>query len=57
MDTGLHAVPYDSRDQFLYDRDLMLSFEARAGGHETTNPRHEPGDPTFPGLTREHAEH
>jgi NADH-quinone oxidoreductase subunit I len=57
MDTGMHAVPYDSRDQFIYDRDLMLSFEARDGSHETLNPRHEPGDPSFPGITREHGGH
>jgi NADH-quinone oxidoreductase subunit I len=57
MDTGMHAVPYDSRDQFIYDRDLMLSFGARDGSHVTANPRHEPGDPTFPGVTREHESH
>ena len=57
MDTGMHAVPYDSRDQHLYDRDLLLSFEGRDGTYETTNPRHEPGDPTHPGLSREHGGH
>jgi NADH-quinone oxidoreductase subunit I len=54
MDTGIHAVPYDSRDQFIYERDLLLSFEGRHGTFETANPRHEPGDPTHPGVTREH---
>ena len=29
MDTGMHAVPYDSRDQFIYDRDLLLSIEGQ----------------------------
>lgn len=53
MDTGLHAVPYDSRDQFIYDRDLLLSFEGQDGTHTTRNPRHEPGDPTHPGISRE----
>lgn len=57
MDTGMHAVPYDSRDQFIYDRDLLLSFASHDGSHKTTNPRHEPGDPTHPGLTREHGSH
>jgi NADH-quinone oxidoreductase subunit I len=52
MDTGIHAVPYDSRDQFIYDRDLLLSLRGREGKFETENPRHEPGDPTHPGLTR-----
>lgn len=53
MDTGMHAVPYDSRDQFIYDRDLMLSFAAQDGSYETKNPRHEPGEPTHPGISRE----
>jgi NADH-quinone oxidoreductase subunit I len=54
MDTGLHPVPYDSRDQFIYDKNLLLDFAARDGSHETANPRHEPGDATHPGLSREH---
>jgi len=54
MDTGLHAVPYDSRDQFIYDRDMLLSLKGEDGTFETENPRHEPGDPTYPGVTREH---
>jgi len=53
MDTGMHAVTYDSRDQFIYERDLLLSFHAQDGKFETTNPRHEPGDPTHPGLSRD----
>ena len=57
MDTGIHAVPYDSRDQFIYSKDLLLSMTARDGGHETSNPRHEPGDPTHPGISREHISH
>jgi NADH-quinone oxidoreductase subunit I len=55
MDTGMHAVPYDSRDQFIYERDLLMSFEGRNGTFETANPRHEPGDPTHPGVTRTHS--
>jgi NADH-quinone oxidoreductase subunit I len=57
MDTGMHAVPYDSREQFIYDRDLLLSFESIKGEFETQNPRHEPGDESHPGLTREHVHH
>ena len=49
MDTGMHAVPYDSRDQFIYEKDLLMGFAGRDGTHETANPRHEPGDPTHPG--------
>jgi len=57
MDTGVHAAPYDSREQFIYDKDLLVSFPGRDGSHKTANPRHEPGDPTHPGLTREHQAH
>jgi NADH-quinone oxidoreductase subunit I len=53
MDTGAHAAPYDSRDQFIYDKPLLMSFPARDGSQKTANPRHEPGDPTHPGLSRE----
>jgi NADH-quinone oxidoreductase subunit I len=54
MDTGMHAVPYDSRDQHIYDRDLLLSLAARDGTYETRNPRHEPGEATYPGISRDH---
>ena len=54
MDTGMHAVPYDSRDQFIYDKAQLLKFVGRDGSGVTANPRHEPGDPSFPGIDREH---
>lgn len=54
MDTGMHPAPYDSRDQFIYEKDLLLSIPGREGDHKTANPRHEPGDPTHPGIDREH---
>jgi NADH-quinone oxidoreductase subunit I len=57
MDTGMHATPYDSRDQFIYEKDLLLGFAGRDGSRQTANPRHEPGDPTHPGVTREHEGH
>ncbi|RYG71856.1 NADH-quinone oxidoreductase subunit I, partial [bacterium] len=57
MDTGAHAVPYDSRDQFIYGKDMLLNFTGRDGSTKSENPRHEPGDPTHPGLDREHAAH
>ena len=57
MDTGMHPAPYDSRDQFIYDRDLLLSMEGRDGSHQSQNPRHEPGESTHPGVTREHGSH
>lgn len=57
MDTGMHPVPYDSRDQFIYRRDLMMSFTDRDGTRRSDNNRHEPGDPTFPGITRKSDKH
>ena len=42
----------------LADReDILLGLAGRDGTKETANPRHEPGDPTHPGLTREHVHH
>lgn len=52
MDTGVHAVPYDSRDQFIYHKDLLLSLASRRGEHASENPRPEPPDPDWPGITR-----
>ena len=57
MDTGMHAAPYDSREQFIYERDMLMGFPGRDGTHESENPRHEPGDPTHPGLDRERGSH
>jgi NADH-quinone oxidoreductase subunit I len=31
MDTGVHATPYDSRDQFIYGKDLLMNFTGRDG--------------------------
>jgi NADH-quinone oxidoreductase subunit I len=52
MDTGMHAPPYDSREQFIYEKDLLLSLAGRKGDHETQNPRPEPPDPGYPGVMR-----
>lgn len=57
MDTGVHAHPYDSREQFIYRKDLLMGFPGRDGTFETSNTRHEPGDPTHPGVDREHGGH
>jgi NADH-quinone oxidoreductase subunit I len=54
MDTGLHATPYDSREQFIYEKDTLMKFTGRDGGRKTENPRVEPGDPGHPGLSRDH---
>ena len=53
MDTGIHPAPYDSRDQFIYEKDLLLSIPGRAGDNQTENPRIERGDAEYPGVTRD----
>ena len=51
MDTGKHATAYDSRDQFIYEKDLLIEFTGRDGSRTSANPRQrEPGDPTHPGV-------
>jgi len=57
MDTGKHAAAYDSREQFIFRRELLMTFTGRDGSRLTENPRHEPGDPTHPGLSRESSDH
>jgi NADH-quinone oxidoreductase subunit I len=52
MDTGMHCAPYDSRDQFIFERDLLMKFPGRDGARRSENPRHEPPDPTYPGWDR-----
>lgn len=54
MDSGMHPSPYDSRDQFIYEKDLLLSVTGRAGDHQTENKRVERGEDGYPGVTRDH---
>ena len=54
MDTGLHMPPSTKRDHFLYDKDTLMSIPGQDGSYQSANPRHEPGDESHPGLTREH---
>jgi NADH-quinone oxidoreductase subunit I len=57
MDTGLHAVPYDSREQFIYKRELLMGMRGRDGSRLTANPRREPGESGHPGIDRDHGPH
>lgn len=57
MDTGIHPAPYDSREQFIYEKDLLMSFTGREGDQASENDRHEPGDPSHPGIDRERHGH
>jgi len=53
MDTGVHAAPYDSREQFIFEKDLLMSMKGRDGSQLTANPRHEPGEKSHPGVDRD----
>jgi NADH-quinone oxidoreductase subunit I len=54
MDTGMHMPPSYARADFIYDKDMLMSIPGADGTYETANPRHEPGDPTHPGVDRLH---
>jgi len=53
MDTGAHMPPSTQREHFIFDKDTLMSLPGQDGTHRTANPRHEPGDPTHPGLDRD----
>lgn len=55
MDTGIHPAPYDSRDQFIYEKDLLLKFRGRDGSRKSAYDPIEPGQEGHPGPDREHA--
>jgi len=54
MDTGVHMPASTKRDHFIFDKQMLMSMPGQDGSFLTENPRHEPGDPSFPGLDREH---
>ena len=53
MDTGAHVPASWKREHFIFDRETLMSIPGKDGTYVTANPRHEPGDPTHPGLDRE----
>jgi NADH-quinone oxidoreductase subunit I len=54
MDTGMHMTALDNRASFIYDKAKLMSIPGQDGSFKTANPRHEPGDPSHPGVTRLH---
>ncbi len=52
MDTGTHVPASWSREHFIFDKETLMSIPGRDGTYVTANPRHEPGDPTHPGIDR-----
>jgi NADH-quinone oxidoreductase subunit I len=57
MDTGIHMTALDNRASFIFDKEMLMSFAGQDGTFKTLNPRHEPGDPTHPGVDRMHGRH
>ena len=58
IDDRNYGLPMSmSTPVFIYRKDLLMQFTGRDGSRATANPRHEPGDPTHPGLTRDHMDH
>ena len=41
------------REHFLFDKDKLMAIPGADGSFLTANPRHEPGDPTHPGIDRD----
>lgn len=54
MDTGYHVPASTEREHFIFDKETLMSIPGRDGTFVTGNPRHEPGDPSHPGIDREH---
>jgi NADH-quinone oxidoreductase subunit I len=54
MDTGVHVPASTRREHFIFDKEMLMSISGQDGTFLTGNPRHEPGDPSHPGLDREH---
>ncbi len=53
MDTGLHMPPSTERSHFIYDKEMLMSLPGQDRTFLSANPRHEPGDPSHPGIDRE----
>jgi NADH-quinone oxidoreductase subunit I len=54
MDTGVHVPASTRREHFIFDKEMLMSIQGQDGTFLTGNPRHEPGDPSHPGLDRDH---
>lgn len=57
MDTGMHVPASTERAHFIFDKETLMSIPGQDGTFQSANPRHEPGDPTHPGIDREHSGH
>ena len=53
MDTGIHVPASTQREHFLFDKETLMAIPGADGSFESDARRHEPGDPTHPGIDRE----
>jgi NADH-quinone oxidoreductase subunit I len=53
MDTGLHMPASTQREHFIFDQKMLMAIPGKDGTFVSANPRHEPGDPTYPAIDRE----
>jgi NADH-quinone oxidoreductase subunit I len=53
MDTGLHMPASTKREHFIFDKQMLMALPGKDGTFNSANPRHEPGDPTYPGIDRD----
>ena len=53
MDTGMHVPASTRREHFIFDKATLLTIPGQDGSKKTANLRHEPGDPSHPGLDRD----
>ncbi len=57
MDTGMHVPASTERAHFIFDKAMLMAIPGQDGSFQSANPRHEPGDPTHPGIDREAGGH
>jgi NADH-quinone oxidoreductase subunit I len=52
MDTGYHMPASTLREHFIFDKETLMALPGQDGSFQTANTRHEPPDPTYPGVDR-----
>ena len=53
MDTGMHVPASTEREHFIFDKKMLMAIPGADGTFQSANPRHEPGDPSHPGIDRD----
>ena len=53
MDTGMHVPASTEREHIIFDKKMLMAIPGADGTFQSANPRHEPGDPSHPGIDRD----